>query len=181
MLCDNGINNPLGKDIVMKALKVFPLLMLLTLTMNSPLRAETQAIANGKIVKIDYTLTVDGKVADTSEGKAPLEYTQGNNMIIPGLEKQLAGHKAGDQLKVSVPAAEAYGPVNPQLRMEFPKDKIKGDVALQVGMVLQVQADNGQAGLGVIEEVKDTTVTLNFNHPLAGKDLNFDIKIVSVK
>ena len=159
-------------------------IMIATLTIlalsGSFVQAEDQVIADGKIVKINYTLTVEGKIADTSEGKDPLQYTQGKGMIIPGLEKQLAGLKAGDQKRIIVAAEEAYGPVNPQLRMEFPKDKIKGDLAPEVGMVLQVQAENGQAAFGLVEEVKDTAVTLNFNHPLAGKELDFDVKIVSV-
>jgi len=139
------------------------------------------AIADGSKVKFNYTLYVNGQVADTSEGKTPLEYTQGAGMIIPGLESQLAGLKAGDVKTVIVDAASAYGPVNPEAIVEIPKENLGEEIDPQVGMVLQMQTQDGQALNGMITEIKETTLVMNFNHPLAGQDLTFDVKIVEVQ
>lgn len=137
-------------------------------------------IEEGKIIKMDYTLTVEGEVVDSSEGKEPLEYTQGQGMIIPGLEKELVGLKAGDKKQVTVAAAEAYGEVNPELLIEIPKDRLQGDIDPQAGMVLQMTASNGQPVAGVVKEVKEAVLLMDFNHPLAGQELNFDVTIVDV-
>ena len=143
--------------------------------------AEDLMIAPNTTVDVDYTLTVDGQVVDTSEGKAPLQYTQGAGMIIPGLERQLEGLKIGDERDLNVPAAEAYGPVNPTLMIEVPKANLDSGIDPKVGMVLQMQQENGQMVPGTITEVKDQSIVLDFNHPLAGKDLTFKVKVVDIK
>lgn len=148
-------------------------------TSTPALSAET--VEAGKTVTFDYTLKVDGEVADTSEGQQPLEYVHGQGMIVPGLEEELAGMAVGEQKTVTVPAEEGYGQINPEAFIEFPKENLGAEIDPQVGMVLGVPLENGQAMPAVISEVKDETIVLNMNHPLAGKDLVFDIKIVSVK
>lgn len=146
-----------------------------------PAKGESMAITEGSKVKIHYKLTVDGEVADTSEGKDPLEYTHGQNMIIPGLETQLQGLKAGDTKSVIVAPEDGYGVVNPQAIVEVPKDKLPPEVEPQVGMVLQMQSPEGQPFPGVIQEIKTEVIVINFNHPLAGKELNFQIEIIDVR
>ncbi len=138
-------------------------------------------IQNGKQVSFDYKLTVDGQVADSSEGRGPLEYTHGSGQIIPGLAKQLEGMKVGEEKTVSVPPEEAYGVVNPQAVQEVPKSQLPPTLQPQVGMMLQLKNKEGQAMPARILEVKPDSIKLDFNHPLAGKTLVFNVKIVSIK
>ncbi len=144
-------------------------------------KGENLMVSDGKTVKFHYTLTVEGEVADTSEGKEPLEYVHGSQMIIPGLEKQLAGMKEGEEKSVTVSAEEAYGPVDPRAVIEIPKTKLPPDMNPEKGMQVQLQTETGQPVIGMIEEVQENSVIVNFNHPLAGQDLLFEVKIVSIK
>jgi FKBP-type peptidyl-prolyl cis-trans isomerase 2 len=138
-------------------------------------------IEDGKTVKFHYTLTVKGEVADTSQGKEPLEYVQGKQMIIPGLESQLAGMKAGDKKRIVVGPEDAYGPIDPKAFVEMPKTNLEPGLDAQPGMVLQIPTKSGQPLTGMITEIKDETFILNFNHPLAGQELTFEVDIVDVK
>ena len=131
-------------------------------------------------VEIDYTLTVDGKVADTSEGRGPLEYTQGAGQIIIGLERALEGKNAGDEIEVDIPAKDAYGEVNKEAVRRVPKTAIQNIEQMHVGDIVGASA-NGHTFRAKIAEITDTEVLLDFNHPLAGKTLHFDVEIVSVK
>ena len=144
-------------------------------------KGESIVIADGKTVTFHYALTVDGKTADSSEGKDPLEYVHGQHMIVEGLESQLAGLKAGDEKNVVVPAADGYGLEDPNLFIEVPRENLGADIEPAVGMILQMPTETGQPIPGVVTEVKEKSIIVNFNHPLAGKDLTFNIKIVDVK
>ena len=110
-----------------------------------------------------------------------MEYVQGQGQIIPGLEKQLVDMKAGDAKKIEVKCAEAYGDFDPKAFQEIPRSKFPDNAELVTGMVVPVKDKNGRQFTSTIHELKDENVVLNFNHPLAGKDLTFDIKIVSVE
>jgi len=166
-------------DKMKKALAVFGLSLFLVTTFVG--KGQAQMIEKGKTVKFDYTLTVDGKVMDTSSGKQPLEYVQGSGQIIPGLESQMTGMKAGEEKTVKVAAADAYGPVLPEGIQEFPKSFFPADLQLTVGMVVPLQNESGQTFPATVKEIKADKVVLDLNHPLAGKDLTFDIRIVEVK
>ncbi|MBO7605031.1 MAG: peptidylprolyl isomerase [Elusimicrobiaceae bacterium] len=131
-------------------------------------------------VAINYTLTVEGKVADTSQGRAPLEYTQGAGQIIIGLERALEGKKAGDKLSVDIPAKEAYGEVNKDAFRRVPKTAIQNVDKMHAGDIVGASA-NGHTFRAQIAEITDNDVLLNFNHPLAGKTLHFEVEVVSVK
>ncbi len=131
-------------------------------------------------VAIDYTLTVDGKVADTSKGRAPLEYTQGAGQIIIGLERALEGKNEGEEISVDIAAKDAYGEINKEAFRRVPKTAIQNIEQMKVGDLVGASA-NGHTFRAQISEITDTEVVLNFNHPLAGKSLHFDVKIVSVK
>ena len=139
------------------------------------------SIVDGKKVKFDYTLTVDEKVIESSEGKEPLEYTQGEHQVIPGLEKALAGMQVGQQKSVTIPPADAYGEVNKDAFRDFPKSSFPQDLKPEAGMIVQLEGPQGQKIPAVVWEMKDDKVILNFNHPLAGKTLKFDVKIVSIE
>lgn len=130
---------------------------------------------------MDYTLTDDkGQVMDTNQGKPPLVFTKGSGQIIPGLDKELLGMKVGQEKKVQVKPEDGYGPVNPAAFQEVPKDKLPPE-ALKVGTMLMARGPQGQPIPVRVHEIKDSTVIMDFNHPMAGKTLFFAIKIVGIK
>ncbi len=145
------------------------------------LACKPRVIEQGKLVKIDYTLTVDGAVVDTSTGKGPLSYVQGAKQIIPGLEEQLAGLKVGDQKKVTVAPEKGYGPVRKEAVQVIPLKLFGGDPKkLKEGSM--VTGRNGDRTLQArVLKISKKDVTLDFNHPLAGKTLNFDVTVVGVE
>lgn len=135
----------------------------------------------GDTVRIHYTGTLtDGSTFDSSQGRDPLEFEVGSGMIIPGLDVALPGMKVGDKKKVEIDSAEAYGPVNPDMQQAVPRQGIPADIPLEPGLQLQMQTPDGQAMPVTVVAVTETEVTLDANHPLAGKDLTFDIELVSV-
>jgi FKBP-type peptidyl-prolyl cis-trans isomerase SlyD len=153
---------------------------------NAELFAQTAAkpatvIQAGSLVAFDYTLTDEtGNVIDSSQGKEPMHYVHGKGQIIPGLEKELTGMSVGAEKKVTVKPEDGYGPVKPEAFQEIPKDKLPPE-ALKVGTVLTAHGPNGQSVPVRVHEVKENTVVIDFNHPLAGKTLLFDVKVTEVK
>jgi len=138
-------------------------------------------VADGKQVSLEYTLTLEDKSKiDSNVGKDPLVYTQGAHEIIPGLEKQLAGAKVGESKHIEIPPAEGYGDVDPARKQEVDKTRIPED-ARKVGAKLTGQGPQGQPIFAQVTEVKDNTVVLDMNHPLAGKKLIFDVKVLKVE
>lgn len=137
-------------------------------------------IANGSMVTMHYTLTVDGQVVDSSRGGTPLEYVQGGGQIIPGLEEQLEGLKTGDVKKVEVGPEKGYGPVNPDALQVVPKSAIENPGAIAVGAILDGQI-GGQPVQATVVKVDGDNFTVDLNHPLAGKTLLFDVEIMDVK
>ncbi len=142
--------------------------------------AADPVIAKGKLVKVDYTLSVDEEQVETSVGKQPLEFAVGGNTIIPGLESQLMGMHEGEEKIVFVEAKDAYGEIDTKAVKEFPKASMPKGVEPKSGMVLQAQAPDGEEFPAMVKEVKDDKVVLDFNHPLAGKKLKFQIKVLSI-
>ncbi|MFD1341522.1 FKBP-type peptidyl-prolyl cis-trans isomerase [Litorisediminicola beolgyonensis] len=139
-------------------------------------------VKSGDTVRIHYTGTLaDGSTFDSSAGREPLEFTVGSGQIIPGLDRALPGMTVGDTKKVEIAADDAYGQPNPDARQEVPRDQIPADIPLEPGTQLQVQTQAGQVMPVTVAEVSDTIVTLDANHPLAGKDLTFDIELVEIK
>ena len=165
-----------------RLMSVMCVVMLGVITVCVPcVKGETVMIEAGKTVTFYYTLTVEGQVVDSSKEDAPLEYVQGDGKIIKGLEEQMEGLTVGDRRTITVAAAQGYGEVNPQAFRDVPKANLPENIEPQVGQVLQVVAPNGGRLPVVISEIKDDTVVLNLNHPLAGKELQFDITIVDIK
>ena len=152
--------------------------LLLTIT---GLKGQEVVIEAGKKVSFDYALTVDGKVIDSTKGRGPLEYIHGEGKIISGLARQLEGLHAGDSKVITVPAKEAYGEKDQQAFKEVNKATLPKEAKLQVGMPIRVGTPEGKSFISRISEVKDNTVILDFNHPLAGKNLEFEVKIVSIE
>jgi FKBP-type peptidyl-prolyl cis-trans isomerase 2 len=137
---------------------------------------EALQVADGMKVTLEYTLTLPDKtVVDSATGQAPFSYTQGKQEIIPGLEKAMAGLKAGDKKRILVPAAEAYGPYDDKKVVTVPKKNVPPEVKTGT----RLRARNGME-VKVIE-VKADSVVIDANHPLAGKDLTFDVNIIKVE
>lgn len=138
-------------------------------------------IQDGSLVSLEYTLTDDsGHILESNVGKEPLTYVQGSGQIVKGLETALAGLKVGDRKRIHVSPEEGYGPVNPQAIQEIPRDKIPAD-AQKVGALLMTRGPQGEGITMRVKEVKDQTVVVDLNHPLAGKALNFDVKVLDIK
>lgn len=139
------------------------------------------AIGEGKQVSMEYTLTLeDGTEAGNNVGQAPLIYTHGKGQIVPGLEKELVGMKAGDTKKVEVTPKDGYGDVDPKRTQQVPIDKIP-EQARKVGAQLRGQGPGGQLMFAKVTELDDKMATIDMNHPLAGQKLLFDVKILKVE
>ncbi len=161
--------------------------LLLFATSYSFVLADTQespssmSISAGKTISMEYTLTLeDKKVLDSNVGGKPLSFTQGSHQIIPGLETALEGMKVGESKQVIVSPEQGYGPVNPKAIQEVQIDKIPEE-ARKVGSQLQAKGPDGRMVTPRVVEVKEQVVMLDFNHPLAGKKLFFDVKILDIK
>lgn len=140
------------------------------------------AIENGKKVKVHYTGTLDdGTVFDSSEGKDPLEFTVGEGKVIKGFDDAVKEMNVGEEKEIHIPSAEAYGEQRAELIKKVPRDQLPKEQEPQVGMVLGVGMPNGQQIPARITEVADTEVTIDLNHPLAGKNLNFKLKVESAE
>jgi FKBP-type peptidyl-prolyl cis-trans isomerase 2 len=137
-------------------------------------------VTKGKKVKMDYTLTVDKEEIETSVGKEPLEFIQGDNSLIPGLENGIEGMKVGEEKTLVIPPKDAYGDVDPKAIKEFPKSSMPKNPEPQVGMVLQAESPDGESFPATIAEIKGDKVMVDFNHPLAGKQLTFKVKILDI-
>ncbi len=138
-------------------------------------------VQEGFVVSINYTLHVDGELIDSSQGNEPLEFLQGAGNIIPGLEDELYGMKIGENKKVTVAPEDGYGELDEEAFVEVPKDQFPSDIPLEEGVELQVQGEDGEPMMARIDEVGEDVVTLDFNHPLAGKELAFDVTIVALR
>ncbi len=138
-------------------------------------------VADDVVVSIDYTLTVDGEVVDSTEGDEPLQFLQGHQNIIPGLERELAGMKVGESKQVIVSAGEAYGEVDPENVVDVPRTEFPAEIPMEPGTELEVKNADGEVLSATIAEVNDDSVKLDFNHPLAGKQLTFDVSVVELR
>jgi len=139
-------------------------------------------VKEGSKVKVDYTGTLEnGKVFDTSVGKAPIEFTVGDKQVIKGFEDNIKGMKLGEEKDFKLGKELAYGDFNPQLVKEVPRDKLPQDAEPKVGMTLALKSQDGRTYGARITEVGDATVKIDLNHPLAGQSLNFKIKVVDIQ
>lgn len=138
-------------------------------------------IADQRVAYIHYTLTNDkGEVLDSSQGSEPLAYLHGAGNIIPGLEKALAGKKAGDKLNVKVAPADGYGERSDALVQQVPRRAFQGVTDIQPGMSFHAQGASGPMRVTVTRVAGDM-VTVDGNHPLAGENLNFDVEVTEVR
>ena len=139
----------------------------------------TETVSNGKVISLEYTLKLDdNQVFDTNVGKAPFTYTQGTHQIIRGVENAVEGMTVGEAKHVEVPPADGYGSKDLTAVQEVPKTNVPE--AIQVGAQLQGKTASGKVVRPIVKEIKADTVVLDWNHPLAGKTLFFDLKVVGV-
>lgn len=137
------------------------------------------AAKSGDTVRVHYRGTLpDGTEFDTSEGRDPLEFELGSGRVIPGFDNAVVGLEPGGTVTVTIPAADAYGEHEPEGLQEFPMDTFPSTP--EVGWALELTGPEGERVPAIVAEVGDTSVTLDFNHPLAGQDLTFDIELVEV-
>jgi FKBP-type peptidyl-prolyl cis-trans isomerase SlyD len=143
-------------------------------------------VESGKTVYVDYKLTVDGAIADQSQPGQPLEFICGMGMLLPKFEEAIMGKEPGESVSFTLEAKDGYGEVMAEAIVELPKTvfMIEGKIAediLFVGNVVPMATADGQRMAGLIREVKEEVVVMDFNHPMAGKTLNFDVEVVSVR
>lgn len=140
-----------------------------------------EKIEEGIVVSMAYRLTVDGEEVGQAGADAPLEYLHGAENIVPGLEAALAGKKVGDRVQVSVPPEQGYGAYDDEDIDEFDRADIEGSEELELGSDVEVEDDSGMIYEGAVVEITDNTIVVDFNHPLAGKTLNFDVQVVALR
>ena len=137
-------------------------------------------IADGKIVSIEYTLSLEsGEILESSTVQEPLTYTHGSGELMPGLEEILTGMQEGEKHNGILPPEKGYGPHNPEALIEIPRDHLPPE-AWNEGAMLQAAGPKGEQIDGVVSELKKNSAVVDFNHPLAGKNLGFTVKILSV-
>ena len=138
-------------------------------------------VKSGDKVKVHYhgKLT-SGETFDSSAGREPLEFEVGSGMVIKGFDEGVTGMAVGDKKTINIPFNEAYGPRNPEMVIDMPKERFPEDMEVEIGMPLVMSDGQGQQFQVMIVEIKETSVVLDANHPLAGKDLVFDLELVEI-
>ena len=138
-------------------------------------------VSSGKLVSIEYTLRLDDQsVVETTVGADPLTYIHGTQQIVPGLERALEGMEVGESKQVEIPPEESYGIPDASAFREIRKDHVPPE-AICVGAQLQGRSRSGQVVYGRVAQLRDETVIIDFNHPLAGKTLHFDVKVIDIQ
>jgi peptidylprolyl isomerase len=149
---------------------------------NNIIKEGPRVVKNGDTVKVDYTGTLaDGTRFDTSIGREPLEFTVGAGQMIAGFDKAIPGMKVGETKKVTIPAAEAYGEHQDNLVLVITRDRLPPDMSPEVGDHLGMQQPDGRSVGVVVIAASDSSITVDANHELAGKDLTFEITLVGIK
>ncbi len=162
---------------VLSTALLVPLLVLPTVSAQT----ERAKIQDGSLVSIQYTLIDEkGKQIESNKGGDPFKYTHGKGDIIPGLENGLEGMKVGEEKTIMVKPEDAYGKIQPEAFQEIPRKNVPSEF-LKVGAQLVARNPHGQSMPVRVHEIKDETVVLNLNHPLAGKTLTFEVKIMAVQ
>jgi len=135
-----------------------------------------------KVIKLEYELkdAKTGAILDSNIGKEPLEYISGKGQIIPGLESKINEMSVGDKAEITVEAKDAYGEINPEAVQTLPKEQFAG-IDLEVGMILYGQGENQETVQVVVKSFDDKNVVVDFNHPLAGKDLIFNVSLLELR
>lgn len=143
-------------------------------------------VEKNKVVALSYTLVVDGKIADQADADKPLEYTHGTGMLLPRFEEEVEGKEPGDEFRFTLSPEEGYGVHNPDYVFQLPLSafmadgKVREDL-LVVGRTIPMMDQQGQVLQGTVVAIHEESVSMDFNHPMAGKTLNFSGKVISVR
>ena len=138
-------------------------------------------VEDGVVVSMEYTLHVDGELLDSSDGQGPLQFLAGYGNIIPGLEEEMRGMKIGDSKDVIVQPKDGYGEFDDEAFMQVPRTDFPKEMPMEVDTELTVRDEEGNARYARVESIDGDNVTLNFNHPLAGDELRFHVKVVALR
>jgi FKBP-type peptidyl-prolyl cis-trans isomerase 2 len=139
------------------------------------------AVQSGDTIKIHYHGRLsDGTTFDSSAGRTPLEFTVGSGSVIKGFDDGVQGMTVGDKKTIEIPFTHAYGPEDPSMIIEFPLERLPEDLKPEKGMQLNMNNAEGQQFAVVVTDITDEHIVLNANHPLAGKDLIFDLELVEI-
>jgi FKBP-type peptidyl-prolyl cis-trans isomerase SlyD len=138
-------------------------------------------VQDGLVVSMEYTLTVDGEVLDSSKDAGPLQFLAGYDNIVPGLEREMIGMKIGESKDMLVLPADGYGEFDEEAFMEVPRSEFPSDMELEEGLELNISDEDGQHQLAFVESFNAEIVRLDFNHPLAGAELQFNVKVVDLR
>ncbi|MEZ4672390.1 MAG: peptidylprolyl isomerase [Anaerolineae bacterium] len=140
-----------------------------------------ERIEEGIVVSMTYVLNVEGEEVGRADANEPLEYLHGAENIVAGLEAALEGKQVGDRVQISVPPEAAYGEYDEEEVDEFDRDEIPGSENLELGMIVEVEDEDGYIYEGSVVEMTDGSIFVDFNHPLAGKTLDFDVTVVALR
>jgi peptidylprolyl isomerase len=139
-------------------------------------------VKDGDTVRVNYIGTLeDGSIFDTSAGHEPLEFTLGEGKIIPGFEEAVKGMEIGQSKTVTIPAKEAYGQHRDDLVVEIKREELPEGLNPEIKQQLQMRQTDGRAIVAIVTDVSESTITVDANHPLTGKDLTFQIELVEIK
>lgn len=141
----------------------------------------TDTIADGVVVSLAYVLKVDGQEIDRAERNDPFEYLHGADNIVPGLEMALTGKRVGDTLKVSVPPEDGYGEYDEDDIEELARSELPGAEQLEPGTIVQLEDEDGYVYMATVARVTPASIVLDFNPPLAGKTLDYDVEVLAIR
>jgi len=143
--------------------------------------SSVEKVENGDTVRLNYTGKLeDGTVFDSSVDREPIEFVIGSGTVIPGLENGVIGMAVSENKTITIPMEDAYGPIRPEMVLKVPKNMLPQDMEYEVGGQLESRQPDGRIMYATITDVAEDTVTLDANHPLAGKTLIFEVEIMEI-
>jgi FKBP-type peptidyl-prolyl cis-trans isomerase SlyD len=138
-------------------------------------------IQKNTVVTLDYTLKVNDQVVDSTQDHEPIQFIQGHGQIISGLEDELYGMTPGQKKELVIEPSKGYGESDPDAFADIPRKEFPGNIPLKRGVELRLTDEDGEEMYAVIDSLQEDSVRLNFNHPLAGEDLHFNIEVVDIR
>jgi FKBP-type peptidyl-prolyl cis-trans isomerase SlyD len=142
---------------------------------------QQQMVQDNLVVSMEYTLSVDGEIVASADSNDPIQFIQGMGNIIPGLEREINGMTIGESKNITLTPEDGYGEYDDEAFAEVPRDEIPDNVPLEIGTALEMEDEEGNYLEAVIDEIADDYVVLDFNHPLAGQELHFAIKVIALR
>ena len=147
----------------------------------SEIKNQNPTIQDDVVVSLEYTLHVEGEIVDSTGEDEHIQFIQGHGQIVPGLESQIYGMSSGESKEVTVPPEEAYGVLDEDALGTVPRDEFPPDMPLEKGVALQLRDEDGEVFDAYVESVDKKSVEINLNHPLAGKELHFSVKVLDLR